>query len=101
MRTQSQVASEIETVKTSGRKMNQLQNEGGQGYDHTDAARLSELAAELSAAKDAEWTLQATTVRCAAWNAEVKAGNRNPVAIAAKLGYNLDDLRAAVKRHGL
>jgi hypothetical protein len=101
MRTRQEIQAEIAKVRAAGASMNRLQNEGGQGYNHTNEARLSELAAELQAVKEAEWTVEVTTARRAAWNAEVRAGNSNPVALAAKIGYNLDDLRAAVKRHGL
>jgi len=101
MRTRQEIQAEIAKVRADGKAMNRLQNEGGEGYDHTNEARLSELAAELQAVVDSEWTVEVTTARRAAWNAEVHAGNRNPVAIAAKVGFNFDDLRAAVKRHGL
>jgi hypothetical protein len=90
-------------VKTSGERMNRLQNEGGEGYDYMDSARLSALVDELT---EAEWTRDTTIARRAEWNAAVKALGRAPMPtdiapIQKRLGYRMDDLRAAVKRHQL
>ena len=101
MRSQNEIKSEIAKVQAAGKAMNKLQNEGRDGYNHANETRLHELAAELQVVIDAEWTVEVTTARRAAWNAAVKAGERNPLKIQAKLGFVMDDLRAAVKRHGM
>ena len=73
-------------------------------------ALKAELEAEADAARDAEWTREATESRRAEWNALVKGGSLHkhgkvwwPAVRAQekKQGWTHEDLAAAVKRHGL
>jgi len=82
-----------------------------------DAARCDAIKAQIKAMDDAadaefaaEWTLETTRTRRAEWNATIKAlsethkGLRFAVAVSAHakaVGYGTDDLRRAVKMHGL
>ena len=102
MRTRDEVTAEMAQVEAAGRRMNRFQNEGGEGYDHTDTARIDRLYDELQQSIRAEWTLDVTLVRRAAWNAAVKAAT-NPTARAIEraTGIDLDELNAAVKRHSI
>ena len=101
--TREEIKAEIARIQAQGRKTNALQNEGGEGYDHTDSKRIDELVDMLVAMEHAEWTRDITITRRAAWNAELKRqGNAaTEESLRKKLGYGLDDLRAAVSRHGL
>jgi len=102
MRTRDEIMAEMEQVGAAGRRMNRLQNEGGEGYDHTDMAQLNRLSDELEQAIRAEWTIDATIERRARWNAAVQSMVR-PTArdIEATTGISLDELKAAVKRHSI
>lgn len=77
-----------------------------------DALRseLATLKAEADAEADAEWTRETTITRRAEWNTLIKSGKLNK---AGKVwmpylrtqeraqGWTMDDLKAAVARHGL
>ena len=105
MRTIETIKAEIKAVTDKGRKLNALQNEGGDGYDHTDNARLTALTDELWDAEQAAWTPEVTAARREDWYAEMRKHARiTPAILAAtqrKLGYTLSDLRSAVKRNNL
>jgi len=70
-------------------------------------AELEEIGAQIIA----EWTLETTTTRRAEWNAAIKAGEatgrngkvdgRKLQALQRRLGWTINDLKGAVKRHGL
>ena len=102
MRSRDEVTAEMEQVEAAGLRMNRLQNEGGEGYDHTDMARIDRLYDELQQAIRAEWTLDVTIARRAAWNAAVSAST-SPTARALEraTGIDLDELDAAVRRHSI
>lgn len=107
MRTRQEIKAEMKAVAERGRRMTALQNECGEGYDHTDVARIEQLSNELQAAIAAEWTIEATQARRAAWNASIKAmaGRRitpqDVAAIEAANGFTLDELKAAIARHNI
>ncbi len=85
-----------------------LVNEGGEGYGselsgaEIDAAMRAKHNAFVAKqeAELATWTLDVTKARRAAWNAQV---TKNPNAVVAQrvLGFNITNLKAAVKHHGL
>lgn len=83
--------------------MNQLQNEGGEGCDHT--ADTSALEAEYNTAKDAEfaseWTAEVTAERRAAWNTAAKLfkSYKEQRATEAAMGFIFEDLKKAVTMH--
>ena len=92
------------------RKMDRVQNEGGEGYSHADAlasknaaATLAETEKELTEKFAAEWTVEATAARRAAWNAEaVKCKTIAQVgALQRKLGFGPDALKKAIAIHSL
>ena len=99
MRTREEIEMEIAEVIAAGRRMNNLQNEGAGGYDHTDAAKREALTAELNAAIDAEWTAEITATRRAIFN-EAVTRLLNPVKAQKETGIDLYELRLAVERHG-
>ena len=111
MRTRDEIMAELEQVGAAGRRMNRLQNEGGEGYDHTDMTQLNccplrrelnRLSDELEQAIRAEWTIDATIERRARWNAAVQSMARPTArAIERATGISLDELKAAVKRHSI
>jgi hypothetical protein len=96
-------------------------NEGGEGYNpytaalaakYADEDAKKEAAAQVrmaarQAATDAEWTLEVTVQRRAEWNTWVKSHGAARVHIAAitarikEQGWHVEDLKAAIKRHGL
>jgi hypothetical protein len=102
MRTRDEITAEMAQVGAAGRRMNALQNEGGEGFDHTDMARINRLSDELEQSIRAEWTRETTVARRAQWNAAVKAMT-NPTArdIESATGISMTELKAAVKRHGI
>ena len=109
MRTTTEIKNELKKVADKGRAMNRLQNEGGEGYDHTDNTKLAELTNELMTAEFAEnWSLKQTQEKLVAWNNEVRAAIVNgkiPVAalpkIIKKLGYQQHELKKAINHHNL
>jgi len=69
-------------------------------------AELDAMEAEADAAFDAEWTVEVTVARRAEWNEWVMSHNGSPTPHQVEdqcrvQGFGLDDLRRAVKRHGL
>ena len=109
MRTVKQIEKEIADIRERGRKLNALQNEGGDGYDHTDHTQKGKLMAELKAARFAEnWSREQTIEKRQAWNEEMrdlaKDGKITITEIAKtakKLGYTMDDLKTAIAHHNL
>ena len=109
MRTTTEIRNEMKKAADKGRDLNRLQNEGGEGYDHTDNAKLAKLTKELMAAEFAEnWSLEQTQEKRIAWNNEVRAAIVNgkvPVAalpkIIKKLGFRQDELKKAINHHNL
>ncbi len=102
MRTQSTIKAEINRVLASGRRINKLQNEGGEGYDHTDNAKLDALAKELTdSIMFYDWTKEVTVSRRMAWNSEAKKAGATIIKIQYSLGFKASDLVAAVKYHKL
>ena len=98
------------------RAMDTVQNEGGEGFS-ARAARLDQLADKYgpqvlaleSAIFAAEWTLEITQARRAAWNVEMQkliaaktpATPKTIGSIARMLGYNCGDLVRAKMHHAL
>jgi len=75
-------------------------NEGGEGYNpYTDAAN-DEKIDNMVSAFFAEWTVEVTTSRRAAWNAKVKSSGAKTMADAKKLeqffGWKHADLKKAI-----
>ena len=109
MRTAKEIKAEIEKTVAAGRHMNNLQNEGGEGYNHINQAKLDELYVEFKAADFAEnWSLDQTISKRAAWSVEIKAsivGGKVPATALPKtekkLGFRLDDLKKAIATHNL
>jgi hypothetical protein len=109
MRATTEIRNEMKKVAAKGRDLNRLQNEGGEGYDHTDNVMLAKLTNELMAADFAEnWSIEQTQEKRIAWNNEVRAaivGGKVPVAalskIMKKLGFNLAELKKAINYHNL
>lgn len=106
----------------NARSFDAIYNDGGEGYNpmrHSKAAMMAEhrqtMAArqkleDAKAAFEAEWTLEVTNERRAAWNAAVQAGEMttagevDPAKVAqvtARLGYGLAELRRAKSIHSL
>jgi hypothetical protein len=92
------------------RKMDRLQNEGGEGYSHAEAlasknaaATLAEIEKEMAEKFAAEWTVEVTAARRATWNTEaVKCKTIAQVgALQRKLGFGLDSLKKAIALHSL
>ena len=104
MRNSKTIANEIKTIIAAGRRMNRLQNEGGEGYDHT--ADTSALQAEHAAAQDSEfateWTAEVTTERRAAWNANMQQYRTKKMtpkiltSLERDAGYTMNDLKKAI-----
>lgn len=112
MRTTTEIKAEIDTIRKAMNGYNRLVNEGGEGYVAEDQ-RIPALAAEFIVAQSAEfaaeWTVETTAARRAAWNAEVAplVAAGKPVkpevvkAVETKLGYTLADIARAKKLHGI
>lgn len=105
MKTATEIKNEIAATIAAGRKMNNLQNEGGSGCDHTNRARIAELKREL---EEIEWSKEATAAKRAIFNSEIKAaavgGKVTPKAIAnvtKKTGIDMATLKLYVKKHNL
>ena len=105
MRTIEEIRAEIKAVQARGRAVNSLQNEGGEGYDHTDEARIEALTDELAAVKYAtDWSRENTIAKRAEWNAVAKRIGKCRDAVArieAETGYRMTELIAAVQHHNL
>ena len=99
-------------------KFDAVHNEGGEGYNPIRAnasEAIAKFEAEYAAGADersalfaAEWTLEITQGRRAAWNAFARAnmtkqGLRVDIANSQQKaqGWRIDDLRAAIKLHNL
>lgn len=97
-RSSKEIAQEIKAINATGRKMNYLQNEGGEGYNHT--ADTTELEAEFHAAKDqefaSEWTEEVTASRRVEWNASKVTGIKAMLETERVLGYQFSDLKKAI-----
>ena len=98
------------------RKIDAVVNEAAEGYSLSESAQeriaaeyLPKVSALRAAVFAADWTLDVTVARRAAWNASVQAmvAQRLPMtaksmaALIAKHGHTLDDLRRAVALHKL
>lgn len=92
------------------RKMDRVQNEGGDGYSHAEALASKNAAASFAATAEemaekfaAEWTFEVTAARRAAWNTEaVKCKTISQVgALQRKLGFGPNDLKKAISMHSL
>jgi hypothetical protein len=100
MRTRKEIIAEIKAVANHGRAITKLQNEGGEGYDHTDNAKIEELLTELDSAIVAEWDRETTIARRKMWNdARVMMGMPTRQKLQETTGIDMDELKAAVKRH--
>jgi hypothetical protein len=101
MRTTTEIRAEMERMGDKSRAYVAGMLEGGEGYNPYDS-KIDALIAEYEAVEAAEWTVDVTTARRAAWNAEVKAMTSPTAAkIAAKLGYTIDTLRKYIKLHNI
>lgn len=113
MRTTTQIAAEIKTLRAADKFYNRLVNEGGDGYEREDS-RIATLNEEYLAASKAEWAAEWTpevfAARRVAWNAEVarvSAANGGTVpagelkAMIARLGYSHMDLARAKAALGI
>ncbi len=104
MRSTKEIEKEIRAVADQGHKINELQNESGEGYDFTDEQKLKTLWAEhaeaLKAEFAADWTAEVTVARRSAWNDLVKSGQiKTQLDINAaqkKLGFVMTDLKKAI-----
>lgn len=120
MRTLEQIMTDLNALKAKAGRYDAGLNDGGEGYNpHHDAIRqlereydqVAEAEAEariavIRQAEAAEWTLELTQERRAAWNAWVKAQGAtiHPSQVAAQIqrqGWSVEALKAAIKRHGL
>jgi hypothetical protein len=101
--TREDIKAEIASIQDAGRRMNALQNEGADGYDHTDNVRLIELADMLVKMDRDEWTYDVTVARRAAWNAELKRQGSSATLVSMRdaMGFGLDDLKAAKRKHNI
>ena len=107
MRTSTEIKNEIAQVAKRGEDLNRIQNEGGEGFDNLDFARIEELQSELDDANFAEnWSAEQTAEKRALWNAEVRsaqaAGRFNHLTegkIESKLGFRIESLKEAVAFH--
>ena len=77
-------------------------NEGGYGYNPYEAEMLR----SAEASWEAEWTLETTVARRAQWNdfARSLAGKVAMADVAAaekRLGFTVENLRRAIRHHGL
>lgn len=105
-------------TKLTEKQFDAIHNEGGEGYNTIRANASAEIAkfeAEYAAGADeraarfaAEWTMDTTQARRAAWNTFARA-NMTKQGLRADLansqqtaqGWRIDDLRAAIKLHNL
>ncbi len=102
-RTIAEIKAEMDAITAAGRRVNNLQNEGGEGYDHSNQARIDELTDELIAAKRAEWTPEVTAARKAEWNAACLRIGTKPSDIPRverEVGFKRSDLAEAIRRNG-
>ena len=86
--------------------INDLQNEGAEGYNHEDTPTRRAAADKAWGAKiDATWNKDATIAKHAAWNAEVaKHESITPAAynqIVKAVGFEFATLRKHIARHSL
>lgn len=107
MRSSKEIANEIKKINAEGRKMNNIHNDGGEGYDHTaDTAALEN---EYHAAKDLEfaneWTTGVTATRRTAWNTRMGATKGRKLVysditnLEREFGFKFDDLKKAIAMH--
>ena len=110
MRTLKEVKKDIASVEAKGKRINDIQNEGYEGYDNTDYDALDKLFEEKRAIQfKAEWSLEQTVQKREAWNAEVrKIADRGWKINCArleqlrdKLGFSGDELKDAMGVHNL
>lgn len=108
---------EYDQLTAQAKQYNATNNEGADGYNPFDSkiAALGEEICNLEyadkvAKQDAEWTIDVTVGRRAAWNSEIKslsaADKLLPKGIllnnlAQKLGFKLDTLNKYVAKHNL
>jgi len=111
MRAIAEIKAEIKTLVEYDARINYLQNEGCEGYNqrHPKLRGLyNELEAAMDAAFAADWTVETTQARRAAWNAEIAKVAKNGKIDAAdvtkivdRLGYRMEDIVKAKKLHGM
>lgn len=108
------------TLHDKARRYDAGLNEGGEGYnpyteplrqavraqDEAEEARGLAAIAARQQAEDAEWTVDITQARRAAWNAWAKAqrGKVTPAHITAQVkaqGWTVEALKRQIARHGL
>lgn len=96
------------------KRYNDMMNEGGEGYNpHAAAAREEAYQAKINSMVSARNAAliakgfdsrEATEARRAEWNAMVQAGQitaANRKAVEAKLGWTMEDLKAAKAVYGI
>jgi hypothetical protein len=92
------------------RQIDRTMNENGEGYSLAADQADQRAQASLLAMKDAfaaEWTAEVTAARRAAWNAEmaklaaakIAMTSKAQLAIQARLGYTLADIKRAIALH--
>ena len=103
MRDSETILNEIKAIKSYGAKINYLQNEGGEGFDHTEDTY--NLEKELSAAKKtewvAEWSVDVTASRRTEWNALKVRGIKAMISAERDLGFSFSDLKKAIAHHNM
>jgi hypothetical protein len=100
---------ELETLKKDRRFLtSSVAKESGLDDDAKVTAieqKITALEAEINAEYDAkfcaEWTLEVTIARRAAWNAEAVKPGANTIKIIKAVGFNRTDLVDAIKHYGL
>ncbi len=103
MRTIKEIQADIDSERAKARRLNNLQNEGRDGYNHAqNDSRLTELADEMQAAMyPTDWTKNETIARRAEWNAAIRGGCKTAAEGTAKTGIKLGELKNAVRRWSL
>lgn len=101
MTTRDEIMTEIRKAADRGRRLNALQNEGGEGFDHTDNAKIDALHAELDALIISEWDLETTVARRKSWNDAITSGCTSLDDLQSATGISKNELVEAIQRHGI
>ena len=102
MRTTKEITSDIRAINTRANALNDLQNEGGEGYQHEPDTSALEAEWDIAnaAERKEEWTKEVTIARRAEFNIS-GATKLTLTKIESKLGYTLHNLKKAIASHGI
>lgn len=107
-RSESGMLQRLITLQSSIKDMSPQKRAEAQAEIDALIAKLDAIKAKSQAAQESEWTREVTMERREAWNTAIRSGKYSAKGggvlvgkLQSEIGFTFDELKAAIKRHGL